>query len=227
MTNARSGDSPRSYARIVEFIATITMVVATLAIVATLIGGNGLRITDSPDGTDAMITIVGRSSSEFDIDLGNPLPTMVDEADGTVKVFGLPVVEVGDPVTVTASMLDPTRSQRVIWLIWVISAPLLVLLVAWPIRQMARSAKNGDPFTAANERRLWTISGLVSIGGVLVSLIGGSAETIIMGRSAASELFDIEFEISFLPIAAGLVISALASVWHVGVEMRDELDATI
>jgi hypothetical protein len=48
-----------------------------------------------------------------------------------------------------------------------------------------------------------------------------------MGRSAASELFIIEFEISFLPIIAGLVIAALASIWHIGVDMRDELDATI
>ena len=100
-------------------------------------------------------------------------------------------------------------------------------MIAWPIRQMARSTKSGDPFTAENERRLWTISGLVSVGGVIVSLIGGSAETIIMGRSAAADLFDVEFEISFLPIAAGLVVSALASIWHQGVAMREELEATI
>lgn len=227
MSNARSKDSARSLGRTVEIIATIAMFFALMAIGASLVGGNGLRITDGPDGTDAMMTIVGQPSAEFDIDLGNPLPTMVDEADGTVKVFGQAVVEVGEPLTVTASLLDPTPSQRVIWLIWQVSGPVLLLLVAWPIRQMARSTKDGDPFTARNERRLWSIAGLVIIGGMVVSVISGSAQTIIMGRSAASELFIIEFEIGFLPVIAGLVIAALASIWHIGVEMRDELDATI
>lgn len=224
--SATQSKDPRSYGRTIEFLVTVVMVVAVGAIVATFIGANGLRITGGPDGTEAMMSIVGQPSSEFDIDLGDPLPIMVDD-EGIVSVFAQPVVEVGEPLTITASMLDPTPSQRVIWLLWKISVPLLLLLVAWPIRQMARSTKDGDPFTAANERRLWTISGLVSIGGVIVSLISGSAETIIIGRSAAADLFAIDFEITFLPIAAGLVISALASVWHVGVEMRDELDATI
>lgn len=227
MSNARSQDSARSLGRAVEIIATIAMLFSLLAIGASLLGGNGLRITDGPDGTDAMITIVGQPSAEFGIDLGNPLPTMVDEADGTVKVFGQAVVEVGEPLTVTASLLDPTPSQRVIWLVWQVSGPVLLLLVAWPIRQMARSTKDGDPFTARNERRLWSIAGLVALGGVFVSVISGSAQTIIMGRSAAADLFVIEFEISFLPVIAGLVVAALASIWHIGVEMRDELDATI
>lgn len=227
MSNARPKYSARSLGRAVEIIATIAMLFALIAIGASLVGGNGSRITNGPDGTDAMMTVVGRPSPEFDIDLGNPLPTTVDEADGTVKVFGQAAVEVGEPLTVTASLLDPTRSQRVIWLIWQVSGPLLLLFIAWPIRQMARSTKEGDPFTAKNERRLWSIAGLVIIGGTLVSVISGSAQTIIMGRSAASELFIIEFEISFLPVIAGLVIAALASIWHIGVDMRDELHATI
>jgi len=227
MANDRPKDSARSLGRAVEIIATIAMLFALIAIVASLVGGNGLRITDRPDGTDAMMTIVAQPSAEFDIDLGNPLPTTVDEADGTVSVFGQAVVEVGEPLTVTASLLNPGLAQRILWLIWQISGPLLLLLVAWPIRQMARSTKDGDPFTARNERRLWSIAGLVMVGGIVVSMISGSAQTIIMGRSAASELFIIEFEISFLPIIAGLVIAALASIWHIGVDMRDELDATI
>ena len=225
MSDARS-DASRSRTSVLEILIMIIMALATAAIVAVLIGGNGLRITDRPDGKDAMITIDGQPSSEFDIDLGDPLPTMVDD-DGNVTVAGQPIVEVGAPITVTASMLDPTPSQRVIWLIWTVSGPLLVMLIAWPVLQMARSARFGDPFTAANVRRLWWLAGLVSIGGTLVSMISGSAETIIMGRSAAADLFNIEFEISFLSIAAGLLISALASIWHVGVTMRDELDATI
>lgn len=226
MSTDRPQDSTRSLGRAVEIIATITMLFALVGIAASLVGGNGLRITDRPNGKDAMMTITAEPSSKFDIDLGNPLPTMVDD-DGTVSVFGQGVVEVGEPLTVTASLLDPTPSQRIIWLIWQVSDLLLLLLVVWPIRQMARSTKNGVPFTARNERRLWSISGLVMIGGVLVGMFDGVAETFILGSSAAADLFNVGFEISFLPIIAGLVIAALASIWHIGVDMRDELDATI
>ncbi len=226
MSTNRPQDSTRSLGRAVEIIATITMFFALVGIAASLVGGNGLRITDRPNGKDAMMTITAEPSSKFDIDLGNPLPTMVDD-DGTVSVFGQGVVEVGEPLTVTASLLDPTPSQRIIWLIWQVSDLVLLLLVVWPIRQMARSTKNGVPFTARNERRLWSISGLVMIGGVLVGMFDGVAETFILGSSAAADLFNVGFEISFLPIIAGLVIAALASIWHIGVDMRDELDATI
>ncbi len=106
MSNDRSQPSARSLGRAVESIAIVAMIFALLDIGASLIGGNGLRITDGPDGTNAMMTVVGQPSAEFDIDLGNPLPPMVDEADGTVKVFGQAPVQVGEPLTVTASLLE-------------------------------------------------------------------------------------------------------------------------
>lgn len=226
MSDVQNEGSNRSYSRAIEVFATIAMVFTVIGIVAPLVGGNGLRITDRPDGTDAMMTVVGSPSSEFDIELGDPLPTAVDD-DGDVSVSGLPVVEVGDPLTVTASMLDPTPSQRIAWLIWQVSGPLLVLLVAWPIRQMARSTFDGDPFTSENERRLWRISGLVIAGGFTVSVIDSIAQDVIVRRSAATYLFDLELTLDFAPIFIGLVIAALASIWHHGVAMRDELDATI
>ena len=226
MSNTRSEGSSRLLGSAIEIFAVIAMAFAVIAFVASFVGGNGLRLTDRPDGDAAMITVVGQPSAEFDIDLGDPLPTMIDDF-GNVSVRGQPVVEVGEPITVTASMLDPTPSQRIIWLIWQASGPLLVLLIAWPIRQMARSTKDGDPFTARNERRLWSISGLVVVGGIVVSMISGMAQTVIMGRSEAADLFAVQFDISLAPIFTGLAIAALASIWHIGVEMRDELDATI
>lgn len=226
MSDVHSRDSTRPFGRAIEIIATITMLFAVVGIVGPLVGGNGLRITSRPDGSNAMMAVVGSPSSEFPIDLGDPLPTTVDDF-GDVSVFGQAVVEVGDPFTVTVSMLDPTPSQRVLWLIWQVSGPLLVLLVAWPIRQMARSTRSGDPFTAENERRLWRIAGLVLVGGFLVGVIAGFAKTIIVQRSAAADLFDISVTLQFSPVVIGLVVAALASIWHQGVAMRDELDATI
>ncbi len=226
MSNDHPEGSARSFGRAIEIIATIAIIFATIGVIAPLIGGNGLRITDQPDGSEAMMSVTAEPSSEFEIDLGNPLPTTVDDF-GDVSVFGQAVVEVGDPLTVTADMLDPTPSQRVVWLLWQVSGPLLALLIAWPVRQMARSTRTGDPFTVENERRLWRISALVIGGGFAVSLIAGVAQMIIVQRSAAADLFDPELTIDFIPIIIGLVIAALASIWHLGVVMRDELDATI
>lgn len=216
--------SSRSLGRTIEIIATIAMAFAVIAIIAPLIGTNGLRITDSPNQRDAAMTVVG--TPVFAVDVGDPLPTQVDD-DGTVNVGGQPVVEIVEPVTVTAAMLDPTASQRIAWLIWQVSGPLLALAIALPIRQMARSTYAGDPFTTANERRLWRLSGLVMVGGILVGIVGGIARMLILQRSAAADLFEIEFTLDFSPIFIGLVIAALASVWRVGVGMRDELDATV
>ncbi|MGB3733683.1 MAG: DUF2975 domain-containing protein [Ilumatobacter sp.] len=226
MSSLLTKGSSASLGRTIEIFASIVMAFAVLGIVAPLIGGNGLRITDRPDGDDAMIEVVGSPSSAFDIDLGDPLPTTVDD-DGNVSIRGQAVVEVGDPVTVAASMLDPTAAQRVVWLLWQISEPLLVLLIAWPIRQMARSTNTGDPFTTENVRRLWRISVLVMAGGVAVEAIANVAKMIIVQRSAAADLFAIEASLDLSPIFIGLVIAALASIWQQGVAMREELDATI
>lgn len=226
MATVVTRSSSSSLGRVIEVISVIAMAFAILAIIAPLIGGNGLRITDRPDGADAMITVAGSPSSAFDIDLGDPLPTTIDD-DGDVTVSGQPVVEVGDPLTVTAGMLDPTPSQRILWLLWQVSGPILVLLIAWPIRQMARSTNTGDPFTAQNVRRLWRISALVMGGGVAVGTLTGFAQTFIIQRSAAADLFDIEMTLDLSPVLIGLVIAALASIWQHGVSMRDELDATI
>ena len=226
MSDVQAEGSTRSFGRVIEVIATISMVFATIGVVAPLVGGNGLRITGRPDGSEAMMSVTTEPSSAFNIDLGNPLPTMVDDL-GEVSVFGQAVVEVGDPLTATAYMLDPTSLQRVVWLLWQVSGPLLALLIAWPLLQMARSTRAGNPFTVENERRLWRISGLVIGGGFVAGLIAGVAQTIIVQRSAAADLFNIELTIDFIPIIVGLVIAALASIWHQGVAMHDELDATI
>lgn len=226
MSDVHSEGSSRSLGRTIEILATIAMALAAIGIVGPLVGGNGLRLTERPNGSDAMMTIAGSPSPAFEVELGDQLATVVDD-DGSVSVADQAGVEVGEPITVSALLLDPTPSQRVPWLIWQISGPLLALLIAWPIRQMARSTYAGDPFTVENERRLWRISGLVIGGGVAVNVIGGIARDFILQRSAAADLFALEVTLDFLPVVFGLLIAALASIWRHGVAMRDELDATI
>lgn len=216
----------RSHARLgrsVEVITWIAMGFMAVAIVAIIIGTNGLRLTDEPDGVDAVMSVDAEVRTP--LDLNEVLPITVDDT-GRVSVFGQAPVRAASP-TATVEFLDPTASQRVIWLIWQLCSPLLGLLIAWPVLQMARSTRLGDPFTPTNERRLWTIALLVGVGGLASSMADGMARTLLVQRSAAADLFAVVFEISLVPIIAGLFIAALASIWRIGVTLRDDVEATI
>ena len=68
---------------------------------------------------------------------------------------------------------------------------------------------------------------LVGAGGVAYSTVAGLARVLLVQRSAAADLFLVVFEIPFLPIIAGLFIAALASIWRIGVTLRDDVEATI
>ena len=193
------------------------------SIIAVLIGVNGLRLTGGPDGNEAAITVVAEVQDPVGWD--DRLPIRTDDA-GFTNTFGQGAVRATSSFA-TLELLDPSASQRVVWIIWQLAGPTLGLLIAWPLLRLARTSRLGDPFTRANERRLWRISGLAITGGLAYSAITGMAETLLIQRSAAADMFIIAFEISFIPIAAGLVIAALASIWRIGVSLREDADATI
>ncbi len=224
MSKSTPNESVSSLSRWVEFFAVFAMFFMTLGVIIPIAGVNGLRLWGGPNGTDAVMTVPGEV--DFAVDFGDPLPKFTSD-DGTVSVFGQAPVELAAPTITNVAYLDPTASQRVIWILWQVAGPLLGLAIAWPIRQMARSTRTGDPFTSSNERRLWRIAAFVAAGGIGYSLVAGFAQMLLIQRSAASDLFVVNSTISFAPIAAGVVIAALASVWRIGVGMREELDATI
>ena len=57
--------------------------------------------------------------------------------------------------------------------------------------------------------------------------VGQALLTWLVERSAASELVDRTFMVSFVPIVIGVAVGALASIWRVGVGLRQDLDGTI
>ncbi len=90
-----------------------------------------------------------------------------------------------------------------------------------------RSSRTGDPFVTANTRRLWALAFVIAVGGTGYSLLSGAAETLLIQRSAAADQIDLSFTVSFLPIIIGIGVAVLASVWKVGVELRDDVDGMI
>ncbi len=223
MSRTQHNESHAPLGRTIEVITLMAMALMVIAIAVITIGVNGLRLTGGPDGKSAAMSVEAEMLAP--IDLNADLPITIDDND-RASVFGQAPVRATSP-TATVEFLDPTSSQRVIWIVWQTAGPLLGLLIAWPVLQMARSARRGDPFTPANERRLWFIAGMVTSGGLAYSMIAGAAQTLLVQRSAAADLFAIVFEVSFIPIGAGLVLAALASIWRIGVQLRDDVDATI
>lgn len=223
MTSTANDRSHARLGRAVEIVTIIAMGFMAIALVAVIVGVNGLRLTGGPDGKVAAMSVV--AEVRVPLDLNDVLPITVDDT-GRATVEGQAPVRATSP-TATLEFLDPTASQRTIWIIWQLAGPVLGLLVAWPILQMARSTRLGDPFTPDNERRLWTIATLVGTGGLGYAVLSGIARMLLVQRSAAADLFAIVFEVPFLPIVAGLTIAALASIWRIGVMLRDDVDATI
>lgn len=211
-----------------EAVALVGLAAAALQVILIITGPyvldirpGGMNVFDS----DQVMSV--RGIVDFPIDFGDRLTT-IETDDGTRDAAtGLAPVELGGPVEVQLSFWDPTDSQKWIWAVAQILAPILVAAGIWIVYQIVRSARRGDPFTADNEQRLWALALLVGVGGTAVQFIDGFSRLLLIQRSAAADMFEQSATLSFLPIIFGLLIALLAAVWRLGVELREDVEATI
>jgi hypothetical protein len=224
MTAATRDDvvrTPRYYLPLFEILLVLAMVFATVAVIGTIIDRPGLGLYGDTDPTvDAELA--------DPVDFGDRLTTRIDDGGIVVDAdSGLAPVDLGAPVTARFTFTDPTTDQRVIWVLWQVAGPLLAIAGIWLALLILRTAKGGDPFVAANVRRLWILSNLIAIGGTAYSMFSGFAGTLMIQRSAAMDLAPVQFSVSFLPIIAGIGVAVLARVWQVGVDLRDDLEGVV
>lgn len=163
----------------------------------------------------------------FPVDFGDHLATVTNGGQLIDAATSQPPMSIGKPITARFTFDDPSTGQRATWVIWQVSGPLLVLAGLWLMYSIVRSARLGNPFVASNERRLWTLAALIAAGGTGYSLFSGMAEGLLLERSAAAGLTQMAFTVSFLPLIAGLGVAVLASVWHVGIGLQDDVAGTI
>ncbi len=201
--------------RLFEALLIVGMVIGALSIVATVLDQPGLGV-------------IGDTQPFVDRELAQP----VDLKDvGSAMIDGRPVVgvvEVGEPVTARFTFVDPDDTDvRVIWVLWQVAGSLLWLAGLGLVLSIVRSAKHGDPFVRANVRRLWWLAALLAIGGTVYSMLSGFAAVLMVQRSAAADLTPIQFTVDFLWILLGIAIAALATVWRVGVGLREDVDGMV
>ena len=206
--------------KLFESLLIVGMIFGVLSIGAVLIDKPALGLYgDTSPFVDAEPT--------FPVDFGDTLTTLATDDDIVDAATAQAPVELGKPVSARFTFVDPRPGQRAIWVIWQVAGPLLILACLWLVYRIVRSARVGNPFVERNERRLWALAVLIAGGGFVYSLFTGAVETLLLQRSAAADLTEIQFTVSFLPIIVGLGVAVLASVWHVGIGLQDDVAGTI
>lgn len=107
----------------------------------------------------------------------------------------------------------------------------VVVATAYLLWRVVRSLREGDPFNRRNARRLTAAALIVMIGGTAVGVVDAMVG-LVFSTEAADALGEGSAvtsgaEISFLPIAIGLVLGVLAEVFRRGAAMREELEGLV
>jgi hypothetical protein len=112
--------------------------------------------------------------------------------------------------------------MRLIMLIGIASVPLAYVILS-RLRAIVDTVRDGDPFVAANARRLLTIAWAYLGLEVLHIAVG------VVAASAGSEAqpLDIHWRFSFTPWVAVLLLFVLARVFDHGARMRADLEGTV
>lgn len=214
-----------SLVRVFESLTIVALALMVLAVVSTAVGPNGFGIAVGGLIDDEVMSV--DVELDFPIDFGDRLE-WTEKSEGTVDAAtGLPPVEFAGPVTAQLLFWSPTTPQRIAWVLWKIAGPLVGIIGAVLVLRITRAARNGDPFSPANESRLWKLAFLVAIGGSAVSWVGAAVRAWLIESSAAADSVALTFTLVFTPIIVGIGIALLASVWRVGVGLREDVDGMV
>jgi hypothetical protein len=219
--------------RAVEVAILVVLLLSLGAGLSMLLGPNGLRVFNF----EPQWPVVGASqyemsvATQFNQDAGVSVrnaPTWRDTATGTVdaRTGGRPV-EVGGPFIGQVGFPGPSVKQRLLWVSWRAASPLLAAGALWLVLLIVRSARDADPFTETNARRLRLLAVLLAVGGTIVSVLGAVLRRWLLDNSGASNIVARDWTVTWIPLLVGLVIAVLAQVWSHGVEMRNELEDVV
>lgn len=219
--------------RAVEVVVLVAVLLSLGAGLSMVLGPNGLRAFNF----DPRWPVVGASQYEMSVetrfadDAGvvvQNAPTWRPAASGDVdaRTGGRPV-EVTGPFLGQVGFPGPSVAQRLLWVSWRASTPLLAAGALWLVLLIVRSLRDADPFTTTNARRLRLLAVVVALGGTLSSVLGAVLRRWLLDNSGASDIVFRDWSISWVPLLIGVMIAVLAQVWSHGVEMRNDLEDVV
>ncbi len=151
----------------VEVLLVGGLLLVTYYVVVMLLGPNGAN------ALDARLLPSDSTVMSLRAELDTPVkvtgaPKLKDTSDGSRDTLnGQRPAEVSGPYVGTITLLDPSTSQRLLWLFSALIAPLVAAVVMVLMWLIARSARTADPFTRANTVRIRAIGIVLIIGGTL------------------------------------------------------------
>jgi hypothetical protein len=219
--------------RVVEVAILAAVLLSLAAGLSMLLGPNGLGVFNF----EPQWPVVGASQDEMSVetqfsqDAGISVrnaPTWRSTPTGTVdaRTGGRPV-ELEGPFLGQVGFPAPSVEQRLLWVSWRASIPLLAAGALCLVLLIVRSVRAADPFTATNARRLRWLAALVGVGGTLVSVLGAALRRWLLDNSGAGNIVVRDWFFSWTPLLVGLLIAVLAQVWSRGVELRSELEDVV
>ena len=187
-----------------------------------------------------LVILIAAAAAEF-------VSTVVGVARGGDPLFGgrtLPVhaqlprdqakslppgVHLAHDPEIVLEVKDPSVKQLLLSRLAGVGPFVLLVGTLWWIRGLARSIKEGDPFSRANVQRLRNIGFLLAFGGLVVAVIN---ETLVEAlANTLPPTLNIGFSGGFV-VPGNLLLAALgafvlAEVFAYGVRLRKDVEATI
>jgi len=130
---------------------------------------------------------------------------------------------------------DPTAREQRLALAADLVPLLLLVAVLWLLRGVARSVRDGDPFVRENVRRLRAIGVLLIVGVLAVHYVGAALQSALLDPYSRSPfepvsvpgLLPADDEFPEVQLLCGLGAFVLAQVFAHGVQLREDVEATI
>lgn len=137
-----------------------------------------------------------------------------------------PTVDRPEIVPVAIHIEDARPNQVYVSLARDLVAVTLVVAILWLMRLLLRSVREGDPFTAANVRRLRAIGFLLVVGAPIAYLVAFACEQWLAASSPPGEL-GATFTLPGAGPAVGLGVFVLAEVFAHGARLRADVEGTV
>lgn len=126
-------------------------------------------------------------------------------------------------VSATLTIPHPGAAERLALMTGPVLGVALLACGVFLVRRLLIRTRDNDPFSPAGVRDLRILAGVVGIGGTIVPVLAQVTETVVVDRSdVVPGVAGGGASISFAYAIAGVVLLALAEIWHHGAALRDD-----
>lgn len=155
---------------------------------------------------------------------GIPVPFVsevtVPELDDAGTTYGVAQYDV--------TLADPTTGQRLLDLVPGLMTVGLIAAGCWLIIAVMGTIASGDPFVAANVRRLRRLAALLLIGPIVVFFVDLPVNGALLSSVDLGGLDPATFlEPAWPAFVAGMVVALLAEAFKAGSRLRDDVDGLV